>query len=158
MLSSSQIITLLSFDIDPRKVEDWLANREVFGMEEEADFEEKECEAAYKLEEALTAGAAAGFCEQGDCLVVAPAPGKGEKEGAVLEVEFASGGRKPRKITAKAGETGVFALNGGSDLAVKAICRQGWTINGQAKKEWRGKSPERLIVDTRGGKATRETS
>ena len=56
MFSYSQIARWLSFPADPITVEDWVANRDVFGEGKNTSPEEKQLEMAYDIEMARAGG------------------------------------------------------------------------------------------------------
>lgn len=72
MISYQKISRWLSFPVDPITVEDWVANREIFGPTKDPDQKEREIEWGYNLEKAMEKMGEGIFLERDDFLVVLP--------------------------------------------------------------------------------------
>lgn len=95
MFSYQQTSRWLSFSSDPLTVEDWLANREVFGPVEKPSSQDEELERAYGLElEKKNDSGTKGIYESGNWLLVCA---KGTSQGQAFVVDK----KAPLKIRCK---------------------------------------------------------
>lgn len=157
----------MSVYVDPITVEDWLANREIFGHEEKKDSEvETQLETAYQiemqragkgesadktsLEIALNGAETGGVFELGDLLVVAPVGKTGtSKMGLEMEVFLASS--KGEKISIPMNCIFAKECDKNGTVKLKIACRGGLKFkNGKTQFAWEGTGKRKIIIDTRG--------
>ena len=172
MFSYSQIARWLSFPVDPITVEDWVANREIFGVDKDDNSEHAdELETAYQVEKLRELGAASakssgepkkdlslfmqlngveasGLIDQQEYLLVAPL-GWGNA-GRVAEVKLAYIGSKPEKIDVGGGDVLVHQLDPTRSLKIQVRLGGDLKIDGKSQAAWSGAGKKLLVFDSRG--------
>lgn len=166
MFSFPQISRWLSFSADPLTVEDWLANREVFGPVEKPTSEDSELEMAFQTEQArkktlegsskdwpipivLNATEAVGLVDVQDYLLIIPS-GKAVLGKNVLELEISGGSEGMQKMTVVASDLVVISAKPEEELKIKVRTKEGMTINKKSEVNWMGLGKKKIIIDSRG--------
>lgn len=167
MFSYSQVARWLAFPIDPITVEDWVANREVFGPEEKKPAEEEQLELAYQIEtaragktegdrknlplEVLLNGLEIGHVAEGkDYLVVAPVGPIKSKLKSAIEVGITLDSEKERKVNIPSGEVLVVPVSQKHQVKLRIKTAGNLKVNGRKEVLWSGSGKSQLIFDGRG--------
>ena len=169
MFSYFQIARWLSFPVDPVSVEDWVANREVFGLgKPDSGEEEEQLELAYQIELAragklegerkqlplsvLLNGFEVGNTVEGaDYLVVAPTGkvGKGNKRTA-MELTVSFNKEKQRKVEVLEGEVLAVGATKEQETKLTVRCFGLLRLFGRRDWKWEGAGKRVLVFDGRG--------
>lgn len=122
MITYQKISRWLSTSLDPIAIEDWIANREVFGPIEKPDESDLELEAAYRVENG----------EEHPDLLLLKVPGK------ELNVELTRNGKKTEKMKV-----------GSGDFLTIVPEENGTKIKVRGKKDvvWEGSDKKKIIVE-----------
>ncbi len=164
MFTYELIARWLPFSVDPITIEDWIANREIFGPEDQSQIEldhaflveqirHKEFQGVLEelpLEVLLNASELTGVVEKGDELAVAAAgvaPAAGQ---VAMVVELILDGEKPRKMTVASGEILVVPVLKRNQIKLKVWTKGRLLINGKNEASWIGGGKINLIFDGRG--------
>lgn len=149
MFSYSQIARWLKRPLDPITVEDWVANREVFG-ESKGD---EDLEQAYQIEKARERGLGetapedasldlllngyevANVLEKDNFVIIAPV-------GKPAQAEVWIYGEKVEKKNLPAREVTVIEIDPGRTTKIK--------VRGKNNLEWSGKDFKKVVFDLRG--------
>lgn len=146
MFSHQQISRWLSFSLDPITLEDWLANREIFGKSESVSPEEKQLETAFQIETVrlgnggdrkllpleviVNALDLKGVIDENDYLLIAP------PATSSLEVNL------DKKIKIPPADFLVIPVD--REKSIKLSAR------GKTSYNWSGAGKIKIIIDTRG--------
>lgn len=173
MFSYPQIARWLTFPIDPITVEDWVANRELFGQDKHDNSEQtEELEQAFQIEKLRAASVrqpadsgepmenldlflllngveTAGIIDQKDYLVVAPS-GRGTEGRKVAEIKAVYMGTKGEKISVIGGEIEVIDLDPTRSVKVQVSLGADLKIDRKSGVSWSGAGKRLLVVDVRG--------
>lgn len=122
MVSYSNISRWLSFKIDPIAVEDFVANREIFGPPEKMTMQEEELEKAYQME----TGA-----EISELLLF-------RLEGKPLEMEVSTDGEKTKKMKVNKGDFFTISPEG-HEVKLK--------IKGKNVTTWQGGGKQKIVIE-----------
>lgn len=161
MFSYQQIARWLTLPIDPITVEDWVANRELFGPDKE-----EELEMAYQIEKLrelesrgqgkdlplfllLNGVEVAGIIDQKDYLVVAPL-GRGTEGKKVAEVKITYLGSRAEKIEVAGGEVEIIDLDPTRSVKVQVGFGADLKVDKKSGVSWSGAGKRLLVVDVRG--------
>ncbi len=169
MFSYSQIARWVSFPADPISVEDWVANRDVFGETKSTSPEEKQLEMAYDIEMARAGGVVLpgeqadwpleillnglevkDVFEGREFVVVAPVGLVGAKNKMAVEVELKIGVESSRKVKVNGGDVLVVPVLPDQSVRVKVRCGGSLKVGGKNEVIWSGGGKSRLVVDVRG--------
>jgi hypothetical protein len=143
MFSYSQFSRWLETSVDPLTVEDWLANREVFGPVEKPNVEEKELERVFQLEtEKVGDGGARGVYEDGNFLLICAC---GKRKGEACSVEWNLGKEKLKRLIVSSSLA--LSLSPDVELKLKIRCRNGFKISGGNEFSWQGTGKTKVIID-----------
>lgn len=143
----------MSFSLDPITLEDWLANREIFGPDPLKTPENEQLEQAFQIETIRTAKSLGesrdvsleiiingleltGFQDGDDYILVAPV-----SNNAPFELTLTVGNTKPRRIVIPPMDFLVIPLEKDQPLKIRAKNYKDYTVAGGKTK---------LITDTRG--------
>lgn len=168
MFSFEQIARWLTFPIDPITVEDWVANREIFGAAKKESEQEKELERAFQIESIrqntsedevadddlvlqLVGKEAVGIVDAADFLLLAPA-GRVDARAktTVMAVEVNADGGKPVKARVLAGNVEILPVEKINSLKIKISMGAGLKIDGKSGVSWSGGGKTKLVFDGRG--------
>ncbi len=165
MFSYEQIARWLTFPLDPISVEDWVANREIFGLSKSQSDKDRELELACQIEEAkgkqlgeLPKGApleillngyeVLGIFEGDDFVIVVPSGSvKGGKSQAGSAWIY---GEKTEEIKLPEGEVSVISVNPRYSTKIKVKLSSGWQIDRKSQVEWVGSGKKKIVFDIRG--------
>lgn len=167
MFSYEQIARWLTFPIDPITVEDWVANREIFGEDKhDTSDQTEELETAYKIEKLrelesggqeedlplfllLNGVEVAGIVDQKDYLVVAPS-GRGIEGRKVAEVRVTYVGGKAEKTDLKGGEVEIVDLDPTRSVKIQVNLGGDLRVDKKSSMSWSGAGKKLLVFDGRG--------
>ncbi|MBI4099922.1 hypothetical protein HY440_02845 [Candidatus Microgenomates bacterium] len=157
MFSYQQISRWLKTPIDPVTVEDWVANREIFGSSKD----DPELELAFEIEtvrngdlgkapedgaplELLLNGyELANFWERGDYLIVAPT-------GVAAPGELWIYGEKVEKKDLPARAVTTIEIDPKRQTKIKLRLQKDFRVNGKNNFEWSGTGKTKVVFDMRG--------
>lgn len=160
----------LPFSIDPITMEDWLANREIFGPVEKPNVEDKVLEISFltlqarsgKLEGEnrewpipviLNGTEETGMIEQKDSLLFIPSgKTKAGKEAIVCELMQENG--QAQKIRVAGGDVLLVTTDPKKELKLKIDFKQGLKVSGKAGLIWSGGGMGNVVFDGRGRPVT----
>lgn len=128
MFSYDQIARWLTKPVDPITVEDWLANREIFGSQKDDEYLEK----AYQMETALEAAKSGEIVEKEEDLIFKSADGG----------EAWIYGEKVRAIALPSGKIIIETIELGRPVKIKIR-------TGKKEVSWMGSGKEKIIFDLR---------
>lgn len=114
--------------MDPITVEDWLANREIFGPEKD----QAELEKAYKMETLLEAAKAGEIGEEDEYLIFKAA---GAGEAWIF-------GEKTRRVALPSGTVVISEIEPGRAVKIKVR-------HGKKEVSWTGSGKKKIIFDLR---------
>lgn len=154
----------LPFTVDPITVEDWIANREIFGADHESTLElehaflveqirHKEFQGNLEempLEVLMNASELTGVVEKGEELAIAPAGIAPQIGQTAMVVELTLDMEKPKKINVPAGEILIIPVLKRNQIKVKVWTKGKLLINGKSEATWIGGGRINLIFDGRG--------
>lgn len=167
MFSYEQIARWLTFPIDPVTVEDWVANRELFGQDKHDNSEQtEELERAYQVEKLRELGnggenenlplfsllngtETSGLVDRGDFLLMAPL-GRTEEGRKVAEVKVTYLGSKPEKIDITGADVHLVDLDPTRSLKIQINLGANLKINQKSSAAWSGAGKRLLVIDVRG--------
>lgn len=164
MFTYELISRWLPFTIDPITIEDWIANREIFGVDRES---QEELEHAFLVEQIrhkeyqgdlqemplevlMNASELTGVVEKGDELAIAPAgipPAAGQ---VAMVVELTLDSDKPKKLNVLSGEILIVPVLKRNQIKLKVWTKGKLLINGKGDATWIGGGRINLIFDGRG--------
>jgi hypothetical protein len=164
MFTYELIARWLPFSVDPITIEDWIANREIFGADSKSQVEfehaflveqirHKEYTGSLEdmpLEVLLNASELTGLVEKGEELAVAPGgipPAVGQP---AMIVELTLDSEKPKKIVVSSGEILVVPVLKRNQIKIKVGTKGKLLINGKNEASWIGGGRINLIFDGRG--------
>lgn len=153
MFSHQQISRWLSFSLDPITLEDWLANREIFGPNLSTTPENEQLESAYQIETIRAAKSLgerrdfpldviinglelSGFQAEKDFVLIAPTSHKSDYEVIVTIADL-----KPRRLKVSPMDFLVIPLEKNQPLKIKAKNLKDFSVSSGKTK---------IIIDTRG--------
>lgn len=166
MLAFSNLSRWLSFSLDPVSIEDWVANREVFGPVEKPTDQDRELERAYLIESlrakkisaakdqpvfvAISGLELSGSQPLGKDWLIAPEGRISGKEKKAADLEIKTDGGPKEKHNAAPGDIGVIKLNPHKTHEIKCRLYGGLRVEKKSEIKLKLSGCERLIIDTRG--------
>jgi len=165
MHSRTDISRWLTFPLDPITIEDWLGNREYFGLVGKQDELAKELEIAYQIEQlrskkqsggkdlpleiALSGMEISGSFALGNMWIIAPVGRVNFGKKVAIEIEIKPDILGQKKLIPP-GEIVYFSLEQDKKYNVKITCHEGLTIDKKSSIALEISNCRRLIIDTRG--------
>lgn len=146
MITYHQISRWLSGSaFDPIAIEDWIANRQLFGPVEKPEAADLELEAAFALEsECDSDKGTKGLYENGQMTLLC-CWGKTPKEACIVSWKDDKG--KEKKLSVSGGGFIKMEIPESKEAKLKISCRNNFKISGKNETTWQGNGERKVIVE-----------